>query len=77
MKKADSEQNRSTATKGIGAALGALLASCLEDDLACLQTLKEHCVITESEYTTLVARLQHKKLWKQIGKTSSCPANLL
>lgn len=60
MKKVNNEQNRSTASKGIGAALGALLASCLEDDHACLQTLKEHGVITESEYATLVARLQHK-----------------
>jgi uncharacterized protein YutE (UPF0331/DUF86 family) len=33
----------------------------MEDDLACLQTLKEHGVITKSEYATLVARVQHKE----------------
>jgi hypothetical protein len=61
MKKVNNEQNRSTTTKGVGVALGALLASCLEDDLACLQTLKEHGVITESEYATLMARLHHRE----------------
>lgn len=61
MKKESNEQNRSTASKGIGVALGALLASCQEDDLACLQALKEHGVITDAEYATLVARLQHKE----------------
>lgn len=61
MKKESNVQNRCAATKGMGAALGVLLASCLEDDLACLQALKEHGVITESEYATLVARLQHKE----------------
>ena len=60
MKKESNEQNRRTVPKGIGTGLGALLASCLDDDYACLQALKEHGVITESEFANLEARLQCK-----------------
>lgn len=49
--------NGSKQSKGLGAALGAILGSCSNSDLECLIQLKEHGVITEQEYGTISKRL--------------------
>ena len=57
----NNQQETEKTCVGIGKALGMLLDSAFEDDLACLQALKEHGVITTAEYQELVARVNAKK----------------